>query len=172
MQDSKPAGAEKERKFAPQLSETEDGEELALPDDCAEPEVFDDGGALGFSDDCVDNAEDGGVWLWEDAEKDSDEDESFKNEEKSKNGSELSDPCVEDDGESSCAKMTACEDRGWEGRRIVESDGWICGGYNRNAHTDRVQTSIRNAAVNSVNSRAETRMGLAMNCLSVKVVMQ
>ena len=77
-----------------------------------ELEVFDDWGALGFSDDCEDNAEDGEVWLWEDAEKDSDEDESLNNEEKSKKGSELSDPCVEDDGESSGAKMTACEDRG------------------------------------------------------------
>ena len=63
MQDSKPAGAEKERKFAPQLFETEDCEELALPDDCAELEVFDDWGELDLSDDCEDNAEDGGVWL-------------------------------------------------------------------------------------------------------------
>jgi hypothetical protein len=77
-----------------------------------ELEVLDDGGALGFSDDCDDNAEDGGVWLSKDAEKDSDEDESLKNEEKSKKGSELSDSCVEDDGELSDAKMTACEDIG------------------------------------------------------------
>ena len=77
-----------------------------------ELEVLDDGGALGFSDDCEDNAEDGGVWLWEDAEKDSDENESFKNEEKSKKGSELSDSCAKDCDEVSGAKMTACEDIG------------------------------------------------------------
>ena len=77
-----------------------------------ELEVFDDWGELDRSDDCVDNAEDGGVWLWEDAEKDSDEDDSFKNEETSKNGSELSDSCAKDCDEVSGAKMTACEDIG------------------------------------------------------------
>ena len=86
-----------------------DWEELDLLDDCEEE--------LDALDDCEDSAEEDDREEDEDcpkfdAEKDSDDDEPLKNEKKSKNGSELSDSCAEDDDKSSCAKMTACEDIG------------------------------------------------------------